>query len=316
MKFGSCSDLLGQPDVLEHDKSCSGLFKRRGKTATVISAIMVVISGATLFFVVKEKEKEFHFLVFTAVLRTLSFVFGELLRRLSLLSEEFKHKRTRYQGKWKGIFKTTFTFDYGKCILVAAIASALILCYQLYEQYEVFSCPDFAILFFLNCFVVPQLPLLVGLRQLSPVETSDLNEKENKNVADGLAWSYYSGYLRLVLPKLKDQIGKSELFRYEITKKKLFILLPKTCYTCADIVEADSRVKWVGHLPELKISRGGIKERIYKHSVHKIEIPRPDGAVERCHFILVYATPLMSLYDMSEHADAPFNREERDHQVG
>ena len=66
MKFGSCSDLLGQPDVLEHDKSCSGLFKRRGKTATVISAIMVVISGATLFFVVKEKEKEFHFLVFTA----------------------------------------------------------------------------------------------------------------------------------------------------------------------------------------------------------------------------------------------------------
>ena len=42
------------------------LFKRRGKTATVISAIMVVISGATLFFVVKEKEKEFHFLVFTA----------------------------------------------------------------------------------------------------------------------------------------------------------------------------------------------------------------------------------------------------------
>ena len=188
---------------------------------------MVVISGATLFFVVKEKEKEFHFLVFTAVLRTLSFVFGELLRRLSLLSEEFKHKRTRYQGKWKGIFKTTFTFDYGKCILVAAIASALILCYQLYEQYEVFSCPDFAILFFLNCFVVPQLPLLVGLRQLSPVETSDLNEKENKNVADGLAWSYYSGYLRLVLPKLKDQIGKSELFRYTITKKKLFIYYPK-----------------------------------------------------------------------------------------
>ena len=100
---------------------------------------MVVISGATLFFAVKEKEKEFHFLVFTAAPLTLSFVFGELFRRLSLLSEEFKHKRTRYQGKWKGIFKTTFTFDYGKCILVAAIASALILCYQLYEQYEVFS---------------------------------------------------------------------------------------------------------------------------------------------------------------------------------
>ena len=60
---------------------------------------MVVISGATLFFAVKEKEKEFHFLVFTAALLTLSFVFGELLRRLSLLSEEFKHKRTRYHER-------------------------------------------------------------------------------------------------------------------------------------------------------------------------------------------------------------------------
>ena len=304
-------------DLAQQENNGFGpLFKRRGKTATVSSVIMVVISGATLFFAVKDKEKEFHFLVFTAALLTLSFVFGELFRRLPLLSEEFKHKRTRYQGKLKGIFKTTFTFEYGKCILVAAIASALILCYQLYEQYEVFSRPDFAILFFLNCFVVPQLLYLVGLRQLSPVETSDLNEKENKNVADGLAWSYYFGYLKLVLPKLKDQIGKSELFRYEITKKKLFILLPKTCFTCADIKDADPRVKWAGHLPELKISRGGIKERIYRHSVHKIEMPLPNGTVEGYHFILEYATPLMSLYDMSEHADASFNREERDHQVG
>ena len=119
---------------------------------------MVVIRGATLFFAVKEKEKEFHFLVFTAALLTLSFVFGELLRRLSLLSEEFKHKRTRYQRK-----------------------------------------PRFRhFVFFFNCFVVPQLLYQVGVQQLSPVETSDLNERGNKNVADGLAWSCYFDYLKLV----------------------------------------------------------------------------------------------------------------------
>ena len=135
-----------------------------------------------------------------------------------------------------------------------------------------------------------------------------MKEKENKNVADGLAWSYYSGYLRLVLPELKVQIGKSELFRYEIRREKLFISLPKTCFTFADIVEADTRVKWVGNLPELKMNRGGIKGRVYKHSVHKIEMPRHDGTVEGYHFILEHATLLMSLY-MSEHADAPLNRE-------
>ena len=306
----------GEDDSVQQENNGFGpLFKRRGKTSSVASAIMVVISGTMLFFAVKEKGNEFLFLVFTAALLTLSFVFGELLRRLSLLSEEFKHKRTRYRGKWKDVFKTTFSSAYGECILVAAFVSAVILFYYLYEQYEVFSPSDFAILFFLNCFVVPHLVFLVGLRQLSPVETLDLNEKENKNVADGLAWSYYFGYLKLVLPKLKDQIGESELFRYKITKRKLFILLPKTCFTCTDIVDADPRVKLVGYLPALKIKRGGIKERIYKHAVHKIELPRPDGTVERYHFILEYATPLMSLYDMCEHADAPFNREERDHQV-
>ena len=312
-------NLLPRGDDLarQENNGFGPLFKRRGKTATVSSVIMVVISGATLFFAVKDKEKEFHFLMFTAALLTLSFVFGELLRRLSLLFEEIKHKHTRYQGKWKGIFKTTYTFDYGKCILVATIASALILCYQLYEQYEVFSRPDFAILFFLNCFVVPQLLFLVGLRQLSPVETAHLNEKENKNVADGLAWSYYFGYLKLVLPKLKEQISKSKPeLRYAIKEEKLLILLPKTCYTCANIVDADDRVKWVDNLTELSIDRGGIKNRIYKHAVYKIEMPRPDGTVGEYHFILEYATPLMTLYDMSRQGDAPFNREERDQQVG
>ena len=307
--------LLPADELAQQENNGFGpLFKRRGRTAAVTSAIMVVISGATLFFAVKVKE-ESHFLVFTTTLLTLSVVLGELLRRLSLVSEEFKHKHTRYQGKWKGVFNAIFPYKYRKRTLVAVAASVLILCYQLYKRYEVFFRTDFAILFSLNCFVVPQLLFLVGLRKLSPVEIADLNEKGNKNVADGLAWSYYFGYLKLVLPKLEEQISKSELFRYEITRKKLFILLPKTCFLYDDIVDADPRVKWVGNLPHIERGMDG-NRGIFKHAVYKIEMPRPDGTVEEYHFILEYATPLMALYDMSQHADAHFNREEREHQVG
>ena len=305
--------LLRRDDLAQQENNGFGpLFKHRGKNATVTSAIIAVISGAMLFFAAKEK----NLLVFTAALLILSFVVGELLRRLSLLSEEFKHKSTRYHGNWKGVFKTIFTFENGRCILVTAILSAVILCYQLYEQYEVFSRPEFAILFFLNCFVVPQFLFLVGLRQLSPVETAHLNEKENKNVADGLAWGYYFGYLKLMLPRLEEQIAKSEQFRYQIREKKLFILLPKTCFIYDNIVDADERVKWAGNLPEIKRSSGGIKDRSYKDAVHEIEKPHPDGTVEKYQFVLEYATPLKTLYAMSEHADAFLNREERDHQVG
>ena len=62
-----------------------------------------------------------------------------------------------------------------------------------------------------------------------------------------------------------------------------------------------------GNLPGIKNNQGGVRERRYNHSVHRIEMPRSDGTIEEYYFVLEYATPLMSLYDMSV--------QERDHQV-
>ncbi|XP_020622141.1 stimulator of interferon genes protein-like isoform X3 [Orbicella faveolata] len=291
------------------------LFKPRGRAAVIVSIVVLIMSGVVLVFSMRERESKegIHFLVFSAALLTLSAVFGELLRRVCLVTEEAQHKGTRYQGNWKHVFSSTFAFEYGRSILVVTVGSALFVCYALYEHYKVFSHPNYAIMFAVNCFLVPQLVFLVGLRELSTVETSEINERENKNLADGLAWGYYFGYLKLVLPELKKQIGQSDEFRYKITKKKLFILLPKTCFTYDDIEKADDRVKYAGNLPECKINRGGIKARSYKHTVHRIEMPRPDGGVDEYHFVLEYATPLMNLFDMSEHAS--LSRQERDHQV-
>jgi len=140
-------------------------------------------------------------------------------------------------------------------------------------------------------------------------------KEKNKNVADGLAWGYYFGYLKLVLPKLEERIGKTDKFRYKITTEKLFILVPKNCFIYDDIEHADDRVKWAGNLPEWKIDRGGIKERSYKLAVQRIEMPRPDGGVDKYHFVLEYATPLKHLYEMSMRADAHLSCQERDHQV-
>ena len=134
-------------------------------------------------------------------------------------------------------------------------------------------------------------------------------------ISDGLAWSYYFGYLKLVLPRLGYRISESDTFRHKITDEKLFILLPKTCYTFEEISKADDRVKWAGKLPASKINRAGILERSYQHAVHRIEMPRPDGTVDEYHFVLEYATPLMSLCEMSGHGKAPLTGPGRDHQV-
>lgn len=293
------------------------LLRPRGKTATIASVVIAVIGGTMLLFAVKEKEDRegIHFILFIAALLTLSLVLGELLRRFCLVFEEIRHKYTRYEGKWRLIFKATLTFEHGKCILVAATASALTLIFFLFEHYEVFCCSPYVILFSLNCFVIPQLLFLLGLRQPSTAERSEINERENKNVAEGLAWSYYFGYLKLVLPRLERQIAKSEQFRFKIKHKRLFILLPKSCYTYPEIAEADYRVKSVGNLPGSKINRGGIKDRIYKHTVHRVEMLRPDGTTEEYYFVLEYATALMSLYQMSQNAAAPLSYQDRTNQV-
>ena len=301
------------PLAQQENNGFGALSKPRGRAATIASVAVLLISWAIHVFAMKETMEGILVLLFTAALLALSLVLGEVVRRLCLVNEEIRHKHTRYEGNWKNVFKSTFAFGYRRG---AAIASALLMMFcALYKYNEALSRPSYAVLFSLNCLVVPQLLFLVGFRQISPVETSELNERGNKNVADGLAWSYYFGYLKLVLPRLEGQISDSEQFRHKIKDKKVFILLPKTCYTFADIQEADFRVKWAGNLPEIKLNRGGIKPRSYKHSVHLIEMPRPDGDKDEYYFILEYATPLLSLYDMSNHAPASLSVQERDHQV-
>jgi len=308
-------------DPQQQNNGFGPLSKPRGKAALLAALIVVLISGAvhvkvTVAYASEEESKDkIHFLVFGTALLVLSVACGELVRRLCLMIEELRHKHTRYQGSWKKVFKSTFTFRYDRCILVVAVVSLLIVFHALYEHNKFYR-SDYAILCSLNCFLVPQLLFLIGFRELSIVEVSQINEKENKNVADGLAWGYYLNYLKLVLPRLEEQIGKSSLdFRYKIRNKKLFILIPKTCFMPDKIEEADPRVKRVGNLVDYQVDRGGIFKRSYKHTVHRIEMPRPDGKIDEYHVILEYPTTLMSLYEMSRQPECGLSRQERDGQV-
>ena len=247
------------------------------------------------------KRDVFLFLLLCVVVGAwnLNSAFRALVLRLDFKSDTFRVKYARYQGDWK---------DYNRWhILVATIASALPLCYTFFEHYEVLSRPHYAIILFLFCFVVPQWLFFAGILN---------KEREIKSAADILARNYYYDNLKLVLPRLEYQIAASELFRYKIKNKKLFILLPKDCYTFDLISKADPRVKLVGKLPASKINRAGILERSHQHTVYRIETPSPDGKVEEPHLVLEYATPLTSMYEMSSEKVPPITLLERDHLVG
>uniref|UniRef100_A0A8C8SQ41 Stimulator of interferon genes protein n=1 Tax=Pelusios castaneus TaxID=367368 RepID=A0A8C8SQ41_9SAUR len=150
-----------------------------------------------------------------------------------------------------------------------------------------------------------------GFQSTSAVEMSEICEKNNRNVAHGLAWAYYVGYLKFVLPRLKDLIREFNKANNDLLKCKetwkLHILIPLSCEIHDDLKKADSNIQYCKDLPALQSDRAGTKGRVYKQSVY--EIWSEDKKVNYC--VVEYATPLQSLYAMSQDESAAFSRQDR-----
>ncbi|NXV97948.1 STING protein, partial [Calonectris borealis] len=142
-------------------------------------------------------------------------------------------------------------------------------------------------------------------------EMSEMSERSKQNVAHGLAWSYYVGYLKIVLPRVKKSM---EVFSRANPNMlacretwKLHILVPLSCDVYDDLEKADSNIQYLTDLNETTLTRAGTKKRVYKHSLYAIR----DEDNKLWHCAVEYATPLQSLYAMSRDECAAFSREDR-----
>ncbi|XP_074068979.1 stimulator of interferon genes protein isoform X2 [Macrotis lagotis] len=152
------------------------------------------------------------------------------------------------------------------------------------------------------------LSFILGLQSLTPAEISEVCEKRHLNVAHGLAWSYYIGYLKLILPGLQARIQIYNQFNKDVLRiPELHILIPLDCRVPDDLSQADSNICFLQELPQHKIDRAGIKGRIYSNSIYKIW---EDGQkAEVC--VLEFATPLQTLFAMSQDGRAGFSQKDR-----
>ncbi|XP_038554728.1 stimulator of interferon genes protein isoform X2 [Micropterus salmoides] len=157
----------------------------------------------------------------------------------------------------------------------------------------------------------------LGVLGPSEVEVSDICERRKMNVAHGLAWSFYLGYLRLVLPHLEDSITKfhathqaNSPFRSR-GSRKLLILIPLNANISHKLEDEDDNIHFYDNLPNNEINRAGVRGRVYKHSVYRVL--DGDGKAHEC--VVEYATPLLTLYSMSQESSAGFGEPERRQQV-
>ncbi|KAL6037996.1 hypothetical protein STEG23_022689 [Scotinomys teguina] len=155
------------------------------------------------------------------------------------------------------------------------------------------------------------LNILLGFQSLAPAEISAICEKKSFNVAQGLAWSYYIGYLRLILPGLQDRIRMFNQLHNNMLwgpgSRRLCILFPLDCGIPDDLSVADPNIRFRDMLPHQSIDRAGVKNRVYSNSVYELlDNGQPAGTC-----ILEYATPLQTLFAMSQDGKAGFSREDR-----
>ncbi|NXI59165.1 STING protein, partial [Chloroceryle aenea] len=142
-------------------------------------------------------------------------------------------------------------------------------------------------------------------------EVSEMSERSKHNVAHGLAWSYYTGYLKIVLPRVKKSMEEFSRANPNLLACretwKLHILVPLSCDIYDDLEKVDSNIQYLTDLTETTLTRAGTRKRVYKQTLYRIR--DEDNKVWHCP--VEFATPLQSLYAMSQDECAAFSREDR-----
>ncbi|XP_075397754.1 stimulator of interferon genes protein [Tenrec ecaudatus] len=228
---------------------------------------------------------------------------GLLMKKACLLAEEQRHVHSRYQGRyWKVV----------QACVGWSSHHGLILLLSCYLHFSHFNKNDLAFAKMLTHLGLSQtMDIFLNFQDLSPAEVSAVCEKGNFNVAHGLAWSYYIGYLRLILPGLQARIQLFNQQHHNMLKgiggQRLHILFPLDCGVPDDLSVADPDIRFLNKLPQVSADRAGIKHRVYTNSVYELLEHGERAGV--C--VLEYATPLQTLFAMSQDRRAGFSREDR-----
>ncbi|XP_064314846.1 stimulator of interferon genes protein isoform X1 [Phalacrocorax carbo] len=272
--------------------------KARGRRAQCAMYVLLALCAAVLYLAGEP-------LVSTARSLTHHFVtvqIGVLLKGTCYLAEEIFHLQSRHHSSfWRAL---------SACFPLRWHGPMLLICGSAYVALLDGDGQPLSLHLGLAC-LCHLLILALGLSKPSAVEMSEMSESSKQNVAHGLAWSYYIGYLKIVLPRVKKSMeefsrANPNVLAYRETWK-LHILVPLSCDIYDDLEKADSNIQYVTDLTETTLTRAGTKKRVYKHSLYAIR----DEDNKLWHCAVEYATPLQSLYAMSQDECAAFSREDR-----
>lgn len=229
---------------------------------------------------------------------------GEMIKRVFVFCGEFRFINSRYDGRISFVVQQSFCTKSNIPFLTLPILVAMLTYMNLHG--------DGMLLVWMilqtkwNCIIIVTISMIAHLLRLTDPTRSEMSrvmEEQKLNVGHGLAWSYYFGYLRLIIPGLQSRMDSwkkgIDTTRKSVVVPKLYILIPKSCYCPPSITAADPQLKVAGVTPSFVANRAGNQRREYKNTVYCFEADKTD------YYCLVeYATPILSLYEMSNSEEA------------
>ncbi|KAF7990015.1 hypothetical protein HCN44_008689 [Aphidius gifuensis] len=156
--------------------------------------------------------------------------------------------------------------------------------------------------FFLSC--------MLNMNENKLTDDESIQEVEGIDYGRGMAYSYYYGYLRFVLPSdgINNPGIRSKIEMYEASEnvtipvKKLFILIPESGYIPPDLSEASNyRLEGAKSLQSEIRDRAGTKRRDYKNTVYKIHPNNYEPGHRPVYIVVEGATPMLTLYEILQH---------------
>ncbi|XP_028669296.1 stimulator of interferon genes protein isoform X2 [Erpetoichthys calabaricus] len=270
--------------------------KPRGNSPKVIATTLAILF-ILYIYIYQEEHDVIHMLKNSFFISFSSYMLKGIC---NFVEERWHHFQPRYGKNCCKLLKACFFEKTVFCIFVAVFI-VLFTSFKLQDIVQIIlGCCCFLIFY------------VAGFFGPTEVEISQICEMNKKNVAHGLAWSFYIGYLKKVLPRLENLIEAyhaekdNSILRYKDTWK-VHILIPLDCHIPDEISKEDANIHFFDNLPDTQLNVAGVMKRSYKHSVYEIfdESKRP-------HFCIVeYATPLVSLYEMSRDSQAAFSSQDR-----
>ncbi|XP_021939776.1 stimulator of interferon genes protein isoform X3 [Zootermopsis nevadensis] len=238
--------------------------------------------------------------------------------RTCFLAEELCHISGRYPDK-KSAAQKAYEFNMISSCVCSISAIIAVLIWVILENPYVYlwtKGPVSNIIPYLAGFCFSKLIQM----EESVLHTSlQIESMKNLDYGSGMAYNYFYGYLRLVLPdpevgtpgakgirkRIETFMNHHRLLKTAFPVRKLFILIPRNLYTPTDLMEVstdwhNSTNYWMEAAMSLEtqeLDRAGVKQRVYKNSVYKIW-NRDRSTLYPVYVVAEGATPLKTFYDV------------------